>query len=505
MLLYGATRNDQTDRRGKSEQAYCGHSNPALFRSKPTIPNLMIRLFSHYVPTKLLVLFVLETLIFVASIYAGATIRFYDPLQGLSLLGGGLIGQAFSFAVVMQIVLITLGLYSAEFPEGAKGMIVRLAVAFLVGMGIMTLVFYLLPKLYLGRGAFGISWLIALTSVYLLRFAFFHWAQMDIFDRRILVLGTGTRAVNVDLLASRRHSGTNLNIVGFMPLLATQHHVQPSRILPSEDSIFAAVRKYAINEIIIAVRDRRGGGLPMEELLECKLSGVKVTELSSFYERERGQLRIDSMNASWLVFGEGFRQNTLREIVKRAFDVLASMVLLLVGAPFMLITTLLVLVEDGAPVFYRQQRVGQGGKSFNILKFRSMRKDAEQDGQPRWATAQDDRTTRIGRVIRKLRIDELPQIFNVLQGKMSFVGPRPERPFFVDELAKEIPYYNARHSIKPGITGWAQVRYPYGASLEDAVEKLQYDLYYVKNHTLFLDIMILLQTVQVVLWGKGAR
>jgi lipopolysaccharide/colanic/teichoic acid biosynthesis glycosyltransferase len=171
----------------------------------------------------------------------------------------------------------------------------------------------------------------------------------------------------------------------------------------------------------------------------------------------------------------------------------------------MLITALIILWEDGAPIFYRQQRVGQGGEAFNILKFRSMKKDAEKDGTPRWASAQDDRTTRIGRTIRKLRIDELPQIFNVLRGEMSFVGPRPERPFFVSELAKEIPYYNARHSIKPGITGWAQVRYPYGASLEDAIEKLQYDLYYVKNHTLFLDIMILFETVQVVLWGKGAR
>ncbi|MBA2690329.1 MAG: TIGR03013 family PEP-CTERM/XrtA system glycosyltransferase [Burkholderiales bacterium] len=464
----------------------------------------MIRLFSHYVPTKLLILFGLEAVIFIASVYVGAALRFYDPLQG-SPFPTDIAGQALSFAAAMLVIMVTVGLYSAESPEGVKGMVIRLAIAFVVGLGTMSLVFYLLPDLYLGRGAFGFGWLIAFFAVFFLRLAFFHWTRLGVFNRRILVLGTGTRAVNVDLLASRTHSNTNLRIVGFLPLLATQHHVQPSRILPGEQSILSAVRKYAINEVIIAVRDRRGGGLPMEDLLECKLLGVKVTELSSFYERERGQLRIDSMNASWLVFGDGFRQNILREIVKRAFDVTASVVVLLSALPVMAFGALLILMEDGRPIFYRQQRVGQGGKAFDILKFRSMRKDAEKDGKPRWATARDDRTTQVGRIIRKLRIDELPQVVNVLRGEMSFVGPRPERPFFVEELAKEIPYYNARHSIKPGITGWAQVRYPYGASLEDAIEKLQYDLYYVKNHTLFLDIMILMQTVQVVLLGKGAR
>jgi len=465
----------------------------------------MIRLFSHYVPTKLLVLFGLEAVVFIVSIYLGAVVRFYDPVNDLNALPSDLGWQALCFALVMLVMMSTFGLYSSDLPEGATGMIARLVAAFIAALGAMSLLFYLFPEVYLGRGAFGISWVSALLGCLWLRLGSFRWTRMGIFTRRILVLGTGTRAVNVDLLAKRPHIGASLNVVGFLPLLATQHHVQPSRILPTEDSILAAVKKYAVNEIIIAVRDRRGGGLPMQELLECKLSGVKVTELSSFYERERGQLRIDSMNASWLVFGEGFRQDSLRETVKRAFDVTASMLLLLASLPVMLITALLIILEDGAPIFYRQQRVGQGGELFDILKFRSMKKDAEKDGKPRWATAQDDRTTRVGRVIRKLRIDELPQIFNVLRGEMSFVGPRPERPFFVSELAKEIPYYNARHSIKPGITGWAQVRYPYGASLEDAIEKLQYDLYYVKNHTLFLDIMILFETVQVVLWGKGAR
>lgn len=465
----------------------------------------MIRLFGHYIPRKLVVLFGLEALVLFASVYLGAAVRYYDPLRDLALLPQGLGWQATSFAAVTLVVMATFGLYSVDLPQGSGGMAVRLVMAFMIGMAGMSFVFYLLPDFSLGRGTFGISWVTALVVIFFLRWGVFSWTQLGMFDRRILVLGTGTRAVNVDLLAMRGYSGNNLHIVGFLPLMAKQHHVQPSRILSTENSVLAAVKKYAINEVIIAVRDRRGGNLPMEELLQCKLSGVKVTELSSFYERERGQLRIDSMNASWLVFGEGFRHDTLREIVKRAFDVGVSILLLLLTLPIMLFTALLILVEDGAPILYRQQRVGQGGEAFNILKFRSMRQDAEKDGKPQWASASDDRTTRIGRIIRQLRIDELPQIINVLRGEMSFVGPRPERPFFVNELAAQIPYYNARHSIKPGISGWAQVRYPYGASLEDAVEKLQYDLYYVKNHTLFLDIMILFETVQVVLWGKGAR
>lgn len=466
----------------------------------------MIRVFSHYISINLFVLFILEAIAIATSVFLGAAIRFYD-IDGkyFQFPEEFFIWQPLSFSIVMMIIMTMFGLYSADQPQGLKDMSVRILIAFVVGLGVMSVVFYIFPDVYLGRGAFGLSWCIGLLAVGWLRISFFSWMRLGIFDRRILVLGTGTRAINVELLAKRNNSGTSLNIVGFLPMLATQHHVQPSRILPVENSLFAAVKKYAINEIIIAVRERRGGGIPMQELLECKLAGVKVTELSTFYERERGQLRIDSMNASWLVFGDGFRQDTVREVVKRGFDIIASLLLLIVALPFMLVTAILIILEDGAPIFYRQQRVGQGSKPFDILKFRSMRKDAEKDGKPRWAAAQDDRTTKVGRVIRNLRIDELPQIFNVLKGEMSFVGPRPERPFFVSELAREIPYYNARHSIKPGITGWAQVRYPYGASLEDAIEKLQYDLYYVKNHTLFLDIMVLFDTVQVVLWGKGAR
>jgi sugar transferase (PEP-CTERM system associated) len=256
----------------------------------------------------------------------------------------------------------------------------------------------------------------------------------------------------------------------------------------------------------VAMEDRRRG-FPIRGLLECRLAGVEITELLTFLERETGRVRIDVLNPSWMIFGGGFRRDPLRLFSSRALDLLASLVLLILSLPIMVLTIIAIKLEDGwrAPVFYGQARVGLGGQPFTVLKFRSMRTDAERDGQAQWAQKSDPRITRVGGVIRKLRIDELPQILNVVSGRMSFVGPRPERPQFVDELSQKIPYYVQRHCVKPGITGWAQLCYPYGSSEQDALEKLQYDLYYIKNNTLLFDLAILLQTAEVVFMGKGSR
>jgi sugar transferase (PEP-CTERM system associated) len=245
--------------------------------------------------------------------------------------------------------------------------------------------------------------------------------------------------------------------------------------------------------------------LPVAELLACRAIGVRVSDLSGFFERMRGEVPIESLKASWLIYGDGFRQGFARRFAKRAFDIAASAGLLVLAAPVMALTVLAILLEGGGPVIFRQERVGRGGRSFTLLKFRSMRHDAEAGGKAQWASEKDDRVTPVGRVIRKLRIDELPQLFNVLAGEMSLVGPRPERPCFVAELATEIPFYELRHSVKPGITGWAQVRWTYTASVEDAKRKLQFDLYYVKNHSLALDLLIAIETVRVVLFAKGSR
>ncbi len=260
-----------------------------------------------------------------------------------------------------------------------------------------------------------------------------------------------------------------------------------------------------VDEIVIALSERRGGSMPMRELLDCKLNGVRVTDIATYFEQNLGQIRLDAVSAGWLIFGDGFNQGFIRTTVKRLFDIAGAAVLILLALPIMLATALIIKLESSGPVLYKQERVGLNNKPFNVVKFRSMRTDAEKDGIPRWATAGDNRVTRVGRVIRKLRIDELPQLFSVLNGDMSLVGPRPERAFFVEKLTQDIPFYAVRHSVKPGVTGWAQVRYQYGSTVEDTAEKLQYDLYYVKNHSLFLDLVVLFETVGVVLTGKGAQ
>jgi sugar transferase (PEP-CTERM system associated) len=276
-------------------------------------------------------------------------------------------------------------------------------------------------------------------------------------------------------------------------------------IIARSSSLTDTAISMKVDEIVVALSERRGGSMPLRELLDCKLQGIRVLDLASHFEQTLGQIRLESLYAGWLIFGEGFRQGAVRTIVKRLFDIMCATILILLAFPLMVGTAIAIVIENGFPILYRQERVGLNGRLFNVIKFRSMRNDAEKDGKPVWATAQDDRATKVGKIIRKVRIDELPQLFSVLKGDMSLVGPRPERPFFVDQLTKEIPFYAVRHSVKPGVTGWAQVRYHYGATVEDSAEKLQYDLYYVKNHTLFLDIFVLFETVGVVLTGKGAH
>jgi len=322
--------------------------------------------------------------------------------------------------------------------------------------------------------------------------------------RRVLVFGTGVKALEVKRTLNR--SDPSAEIVGF--IAGPNEHdsiVQGSQIIPGGRTLSETARALNVSEIVVALSERRGGAMPLRELLDCKLCGIRVLDLSSHFEKSLGQVRLDSLYAGWLIFGDGFNQGTIRTLVKRFSDIVFSLILLFLALPVMLITALLIGLESGFPVLYRQERVGLNGRMFNVIKFRSMRRDAEMDGKPVWAKVADDRVTKVGRIIRKLRIDELPQLFCVFKGDMSLIGPRPERPFFVDQLTREIPFYAVRHSVKPGVTGWAQVCYHYGATVEDAAEKLQYDLYYVKNNSLFLDLVILFKTVVVVITGKGAQ
>lgn len=462
----------------------------------------MVRIFRHYMPVQLLLLALAEAGVLFGSIYLGSAIRF-DPadLEKIKPLWP----QGLVFAAVILTCMTTLGLYTREIPKGNWPYYAKFAASFMLGSVGMALIFYIHPAFFLGRGVFGIAFLIALSGTALLRMIFFRVVDQAALQRRVLVLGTGTRANGVGKLLRESSSEHRFHLVGYLPLSAKEHSVDNGKVLKETDSLLSIVYKHAVDEIVVGVRDRRNGGVPMTELLQCKVEGVEVTDLSSFFERETGQVQLECLNPSWIVFSDGFAHGSYKYVVKRIFDVLLGFVLLSLTLPVMLLTAILIYLESGLPILYRQERVGEFGRTFNIMKFRSMRQDAESDGTPRWAQKDDDRITRIGRIIRLLRIDELPQIFNVLRGDMSFVGPRPERPYFVKELVKEVPYYQSRHTVKPGITGWAQIRYSYGSSTEDAVKKLQYDLYYAKNHSLFLDMVILLQTAEVVLFGRGAR
>jgi sugar transferase (PEP-CTERM system associated) len=442
--------------------------------------------------------------------YAGVALRFSLAGQDLAAIAARpnlvfpIYPKALVYAVVMMSVMTALGLYQRDLRSRDEQWI-RVIASFALGLVAMFAVFYLLPESFLGRGAFLFTHSLAFVGICLARVVYFGMTRTSRVKRRVLVLGTGTRAAKVDALERELKRTGGFKVVGFIPTRDGHHFVDKARLLPDTGPLCAIARKYDVDEIVIGMRDRRGGGLPLDDVLACKLNGIDIIDLPSFFERETGHVQLQSLNPSWMIFSEGFGQSVWRDRSKRIFDIAASSALLVATAPVILLAAALIVLESGRPILYRQERVGHAGKLFNVLKFRSMRQDAEKGGKPVWAAVNDDRVTRVGRVIRKLRIDELPQIFNVLRGDMSFVGPRPERPYFVEKLESQVPYYAFRHHVKPGITGWAQIRYPYGSSVEDAIEKVQYDLYYVKNHTMFLDLVILFQTAQVVLFGKGAR
>ena len=413
-----------------------------------------------------------------------------------------------SFALVSAATIVCLnaafGLYRRSHALSRSDYFLRVVLAPAIGIALAFLGAQLLPGIVPFRDNWTTALILALVGLLFVRHAIVLPLVAVMLPHRVLVLGTGPEARLVEAsLTSTNPLG--LRLVGFYALEKSQESVvSPSRII-ARGSLEDTVRQLGVNEVIVAVRQQRGGVLPLRALLDCRLGGVLVTDLARYFERVHGQVPIESLKVSWLIYGEGFRQNFFRNLVKRAFDVTVSLALSVIAVPLIAVAAVLIAAEGGGPVLYRQQRVGYRGRTFTVFKLRSMSQDAEKDGKAAWAVVNDERITRVGRLIRRTRIDELPQLLNVLKGDMSFVGPRPERPEFVAMLTEQIPFYAVRHSVKPGLTGWAQVRYSYGASVEQSVRKLEYDLYYVKNHTLLLDLMILLETVRVVLLGEGAR
>ncbi len=465
-----------------------------------------VRLFNHHVHRAIYRLAVVDALLFFGSFYLGAYLYFlladgslYDYIDRVAM-------RATLFSAVTLVSLLAMGLYQPRMREGASGVLLRTIGAFIIVAVVMSLIFYFLPDLFMWRGIFVYTASVAFVASLCSRLAFTNLVDLDQFKRRVLVLGSGESAATITRYMRRKTDRRGFTIVAFMKANGEDTLVNSERVVATADSLVDYVRQMNIDEIVVALDDRRTG-LPMEQLVECRMAGLAVMDIATFFEKEAGKILVDFVNPSWLIFSDGFRRSAAAMASKRCFDIFASTALLMVAWPIMLLTALAIWIEDGfgAPVFFRQERVGLNGRCFHVLKFRSMTVDAEGDGKARWATPNDARVTRVGSLIRKVRIDELPQILNVLKGDMAFIGPRPERPEFVRELAAQIPYFEVRHAVKPGITGWAQLCYPYGASENDSRQKLQFDLYYVKNHSLFLDFMILLTTVEVVLFGKGAR
>src|SRR6266699_2886643 len=467
-----------------------------------------VRIFGHYVSLPLVLLMLVEAGMHVGAVYLAGTLRFLDihflidPSSGNY---GSLLPRALLYSLVMLSVMTAFGLYGTALHKADREYQVRFLASYPAGALLMVIVFYVIPASFLGRGILALSFLVSLILTVLARVVFFRIVGGDALKRRVLVLGSGSRAAEVEGLLSRLGSRAGFHLVGFVLCGDEQPGRNKSKLLGDCNALRSLVAQHRIDEIVVGVRDRRNGHFPMCKLLECKLEGTGIVDVLTFFERETGYVQLNSLSASWMVFSEGFSKTGLQKFLKSSFDICVCGAMLVATLPIMLGAALAIWLETGRPILYRQKRVGESGQVFEILKFRSMRTDAEKDGVARWAKKNDDRVTRVGKLLRLTRVDELPQLINVMRGDMSFVGPRPERPPFVHDLSRKVPFYASRHSVKPGITGWAQVRYPYGASVDDAVQKLQFDLYYVKNRSLFLDLVILFQTAQVVLFGKGAR
>lgn len=466
----------------------------------------VFRVFHHHVALSTLLELIADSLLcFLAALFIASMIHWVPGDHVKVVAQADMFWLAAGFALAMLLLYSFVGLYrqGAE-PMGAASIVRRGLLALFIGACLT----YLLIDSVTGGASPG--YVVALVMAYLLvglivvRLAVFMMQRL-IGAPRVLIVGTGPEAQSVaaDLAALRR---IERRVVGFYPTSTEGAAAVPAnKVFARGLSIEEVVAQNDVDEIIVAVREQRGGGIPVDQLLACRIRGTPVLDLAGFYERAKAEVPIDSLKASWLIYSQGFVQGPARTVAKRVFDIVTSLLLLVVSAPIMLLTALLIRLDSPGPIIYRQERVGLGGRSFMCLKFRSMRSDAEKDGVARWATQNDSRITRVGAFIRKTRIDELPQLLSVLRGEMSMVGPRPERPSFVQELKEQIPFYDLRHSVKPGVTGWAQIRYRYGASVDDARKKHQYDLYYVKNNSLFLDLLVLIETVSVVLFREGAH
>ncbi|WP_221252540.1 TIGR03013 family XrtA/PEP-CTERM system glycosyltransferase [Desulfuromonas versatilis] len=431
--------------------------------------------------------------------------------HGLRFLGFAGVGELFAGGGVKVALFATCVVFAAYFCElyGRERQVdrlelaARLAVSLSLAFLLLSAVYYVFPDMMIGRGVLSLSLIACGVVQYLVHRAFLAMTGLPGFAQRVLILGIGPLARTIE--ATIPMSRNNYQFAGFVRPGADLMTVPPQKIVGHQDEIEAVIKRERASKLVVAVTERRGV-LPVRDLLRCKLAGgVEVVDSVSFYEQMTGKLLIENIQPSWFIYSSGFRVTPFMRAYKRMFDILLSSLGIILALPFWPLVALAVKLDSPGPALFKQVRVGERNRHFNVLKFRTMCNDAEKHTGAKWATENDPRITRVGGFLRKSRLDEIPQLFNVLRGDMSFVGPRPERPEFVERLSEKIPYYAKRHYMKPGVTGWAQVCYPYGASDKDSLEKLRYDLYYIKNYSLMLDFLIILETVKVVLYGRGGR
>jgi sugar transferase (PEP-CTERM system associated) len=465
---------------------------------------MILKVFNQYIPFRKLVFFFLETFFIFGMVILGTYIRFFGEIGGFEVYEG-LFLKTLVIVAAVQLSLYYFDLYDLKIYRSNIELGIRLLQSLGVSSILLAVLYYLFPSLIIGRGIFFISLGFMAVVIVSWRMDYNYILRSRQLDQRILIIGTGVLARDIAKEIVDRVD-TGFKIIGFIaenPEEVGKKLVNPS-IISDTSQITDIVRREKVDRIIVALADRREK-FPGTQLLECKMNGVSVEDGIEFYEHLTGRLQVESLRPSSLIFSDGFKKSKLNIWMKRVVGFSLSLIDLILLSPVILILSLLIKIDSRGPVLYQQERVGEKGKVFKLLKFRSMIENAEANGGPVWAQENDDRITRVGRWMRKWRLDEIPQMVNVLKGDMSFVGPRPERPYFVEKLRKEIPFYDQRFYVKPGITGWAQIKYRYGASEEDTLEKLKYDLYYIKNLSPLFDLVIIFETIKVVLFGKGAR
>ena len=456
-----------------------------------------MQLFNRYVSSRGLTVFGCEIMLIFGSVALAAR------AHGVPADVGGDIWKIALVTGLCQVCFYYNDLYDLNVVHSSRELLIRLLQAAGAASILVALLYLLIPSLAIGNGIFVSSLVIFLIAIIGWRLLFNRLAYSSPLEERVIIVGTGATARLVAREIQAQHD-FGYRVVGFVDDTPSTRTITNAPLVGAPQDIPRLVREHDVSRIVVGLSDRRGR-LPISELLQAKLSGTRVEDATTTYERLTGKILIDDLKPSWLIFSDGFVVSRWTRFVKRGFDLALATVGFVLASPLTLLTALAVYLDSDGPILYCQERVGEHGRVFTVYKFRSMRVDAEKPGTPVWARERDDRVTRVGRIIRITRLDELPQLWNVLRGDMSFVGPRPERPFFVEQLEKEIPFYQQRHSVKPGLTGWAQVKYQYGSSIEDAMEKLRYDLYYIKHLSIALDLSIVFDTVKVILFGKGAK